>query len=73
MMFFDNRLEAVVYPVIVALICFAIYMVAMNSDTVQYRDEKEREHKTRWQRKILHIVGFVVGLSGFFLLSELVA
>jgi uncharacterized membrane protein YfcA len=70
LMFLENWLKALIYPVLIALICGAIYAITTRSKIVTYQNERERRYSTLWHRIFFGIIGFGIGIGAFFLFLD---
>ena len=63
--------EFLIPPLVVALICAAVYLFAIRSDPVRYKDEAHRKDQTLSDRIGGWVIGFIVGLVALFAFFEL--
>lgn len=59
----SSWLKGLVPPLVVALICFAVYKFASRSEPIRYENKKHRLKATLIHRIVGGVLGFAVGLG----------
>ena len=59
----DGWRGALIPPIVVAIVCIAVYFFANRTEPVRYRTKKERKQQTKGQRLAGWLIGAALGFS----------
>lgn len=70
LLFLEDWRRALFLPLIVAIICAAIYGLAHKSKPIRYESEEHRKTTTKWQRIFGWAAGFSFGIGALLLFAQ---
>jgi len=70
LLFLDDWRRALLLPLIVAIICVAIYVFAQKSEPIRYDSEEHRKTTTKWHRIFGWAAGFAFGIAALLLFAQ---